>query len=148
MKLFNLINKIENRYFLYVMHSENDLKKEKILRKKIAHLGNNSRIYSDKFGSEPWLVSIGDDVIVASGVSFIEHDASYYSVYRYLGEIPNVFAEKKGAIIIGNNCFIGANSILLGGTRIGDNSVVAAGSVVHGIVPSGEVCGGYLQNSS
>lgn len=35
-------------------------------------------------------------------------------------------------IIIGNDCFIGANSILLKGTTLGNNVIVGAGGVVHG----------------
>lgn len=42
------------------------------------------------------------------------------------GEKTDIFGE----ICIGNNCFIGAGSILLPGVFLGDNIVVAAGSVV------------------
>lgn len=138
----SLISKLRNRYFLYVMHSGDDNKKEQLLRKRIAFLGENTRIYSDEFGSEPWLLSIGNNVIIASGVSFVEHDASYYTALRYLKKSSNINTEKMGAIIIEDNCFIGANSLILGGSKIGKNSIIAAGAVVHGIVPSGEVWGG------
>ena len=55
----------------------------------------------------------------------------------------NVNTEKMGAIIIEDNCFVGANSIILGGSKVGRDSIIAAGAVVHGIVPPGEVWGGY-----
>lgn len=124
------------------MHSDNESRKEQLLRKILAHVGKNCRIYSDSFGAEPWLLWLGNDIIVASGVVFIEHDASYYTAYRALGEIANPETEKMGAIIIEDNCFIGANAIVLGGTKIGRNSIIAAGAVVHGVVPPGEVWGG------
>lgn len=124
------------------MHSGNEVRKEKLLRERVAYLGERSRIYSDDFGAEPWLLSIGNDVIVASGVSFIEHDASYYTAFRYLGEKADVKGEKMGAIVVEDNCFIGAHSIILGGTLIGKNSIIAAGAVVHGVIPPGEVWGG------
>ena len=43
------------------------------------------------------------------------------------------------SIEIGSNVWIGANSVILKGSRIGDNVVVAAGSIVKGEVPSGTV---------
>lgn len=142
------VSKIKNRMFMTIMHSGNEKKKEKVLRKKIAHLGTNSKIFSDSFGAEPYLLWIGDNVIVASGVKFIEHDASYYNVHRYINRSAPIQGEKMGAIVVEDNCFIGAESIILGGTKIGKNSIIAAGSIVHGIIPPGEVWGGVLQNVS
>jgi acetyltransferase-like isoleucine patch superfamily enzyme len=43
---------------------------------------------------------------------------------------------------LGRNVWVGANCVLLPGTRIGDHSVIAAGSVVNSEVPSGEIWGG------
>lgn len=43
------------------------------------------------------------------------------------------------SIEIGSNVWIGANSVILKGSRIGDNAVIAAGSIVKGEVPSGTV---------
>ena len=147
----NLIKKIKNRYFSYVMHSGNNMRKEKELRKILYYLGENTRIYSDSFGSEPWLLSIGSDTIVASGVKFIQHDASYYNAYRFLHKKAIQQGEKMGAIMIGVNCFIGADAVILGGSKIGDNSIIAAAAVVHGNIPPNEVWGGvpakYIMNT-
>lgn len=137
-----LVSKIKNKLFIITMHSGNEKKKEEALRTRVAYLGEKSRIYSDSFGSEPYLLWIGSNVIVASGVKFIEHDASYYNAHRYAGESAPTQAEKMGAIILEDNCFVGAGSTILGGTKIGRNSVIAAGSIVHGIIPPGEVWGG------
>ena len=49
---------------------------------------------------------------------------------------------KYGRIRVGNDCFIGAKSIILPGVSIGDKSIVAAGAVVAKSIPSGEVWGG------
>ena len=46
---------------------------------------------------------------------------------------------KSSPIKIGNNVWIGANSIILRGTVIGDNAVIGAGSIVKGEVPVGEL---------
>ena len=48
----------------------------------------------------------------------------------------------RSPIIIGDNCFIGMNSIILKGTEIGNNVVVGAGSVVHGKIPDNCIVGG------
>ena len=45
-------------------------------------------------------------------------------------------------IIIGRNVFIGCNSLILKGTSIGDNSVIGAGSVVSGAIPSNCIAAG------
>ncbi len=50
--------------------------------------------------------------------------------------------ESRTGVIIGDNVWIGAQCVLLPGSRIGDNSVIAAGSVVRGEVPANEIWGG------
>lgn len=49
---------------------------------------------------------------------------------------------KRTGVVVGSNVWVGANCVLLPGTTIGDNSVIAAGSVVRGVVPPGEIWGG------
>lgn len=50
--------------------------------------------------------------------------------------------EVRTGVYVGHNVWVGANCVLLPGTRIGDNSMIAAGSVVRGEVPGNEVWGG------
>lgn len=45
-------------------------------------------------------------------------------------------------VVVGRNVWVGAGCVLVPGCRIGDNSVIAAGSVVRGVVPANEVWGG------
>lgn len=101
-------------------------------------VGKNCRIYTRFFGSEPFLISIGDNVTVTAGVRFITHDGSGCLVKdknlnRFYSYAP---------IEIGNNIFIGVNSIILPGVRIGDNSIIAAGTVVNKSIPPGSIVGG------
>lgn len=42
-----------------------------------------------------------------------------------------------GKVIIGNNCWIGANTVILKDTTIGDNCVIGAGSVIKGEIKPG-----------
>lgn len=91
------------------------------------------------FGSEPWLISIGNHVTITSGVRFITHDGGTV-VFRHLPVYQKVI--KYGRITIHDNCFIGTRALLLPNIEIGPNSVVAAGSVVTRTVPPNSVFGG------
>jgi len=91
------------------------------------------------FGSEPYLISIGRHVTIASGVRFITHDGGTF-VFRSLPKYQNVI--KYGRITIHDNCFIGTRVLLLPNVEIGPDSVVAAGAVVTKSVPPNCVVGG------
>lgn len=80
--------------------------------------------------SHAWLITIGNDVTLAPRVHILAHDASTKNFLGYT---------RIGLVCIGNNVFIGAESIILPGVRIGDNVVVGAGSVVTKNIPSNSV---------
>lgn len=81
----------------------------------------------------PWLISVGDDVTLASNVRILAHDASTAKAGAHT---------KIGIVKIGNNVFIGADSIVLCNTRIGNNVIIGAGSVVTHDVRSNSVYAG------
>lgn len=81
----------------------------------------------------PWLISVGDDVVLSSNVRILAHDASTARAGAHT---------KIGIVKIGNNVFIGADSIVLCNTRIGDNVIIGAGSVVTKDIPSNSVYAG------
>ena len=89
------------------------------------------------FGSEPYLVQLGNNVEITSGVKFITHDGG---VWVGRDEEPDI--DIIAPIKVGNNVFIGINSIILAGVTIGDNVVIGAGSVVTKDVQSGVVAAG------
>lgn len=94
------------------------------LRKIGTKVGNNCFIFSDKVETtEPYLVSIGNNVTISYNVSFNTHDDSVEAYYKKDTLIV-------GKITIGDNCFIGVGSILLPGVTLADNCIVGAGSVV------------------
>jgi len=77
--------------------------------------------------SELASIRIGDDVLIGSGVHI------YASNHRFDQRDLPISAQGHTAsddLIIENDVWIGANSILLPGVRIGKHSVIAAGSVV------------------
>lgn len=107
------------------------------LRSLGVKVGEGSRIYTRSFSGEPWLVSIGDRVTVAPGVDFITHDASSCLLQDEKGR-----RYRYARITVGNDVFIGANTTILPGVRIGNRVVVAAGSVVNRSIPDNCVVGG------
>lgn len=111
------------------------------MRGKFFYLGKNVELYTTSFGTEPYLISIHDNVICAAGVKFINHDVSCFTVARSLGLKEQEF-DKVGSIELFDNCFIGAYTILMPNCSVGKNSVIAAGSIVTKHVPDNEVWGG------
>ena len=51
-------------------------------------------------------------------------------------------ADGKNVIVIGNDCWIGTQVVLMGGVTIGDGAVVAAGAIVTKDVPPYAIVGG------
>ena len=114
-----LINKIKNKF----------LKKNKPKFKHGYNFRNNGHIDS----LNPQFIEIGNNVIIAPGVLITAHDAStliHTKKYR---------VEK---IIIKDQVFIGANSVVLPGVVIGNNVIVGAGSVVTKDIPDNSVVAG------
>ena len=104
--------------------------------------GSSFRIMSNvNFGSEPYLITIGNNVTISIGVLFSTHDGGAF-VLRNLDEFKNKNINTFGKIIIGNNVFIGANSIILPHVTIGNNVVIGANSLVSKDVVSNSVYAG------
>ena len=105
-------------------------------------IGSNIKIYGASSvvidETRPWLLTIGDNVRITHGVQILTHDYSKSVLQTKFGE--NI--GEGGETIIGNNVFIGMNSVILMGAQIGNNVIVGAGSVVHGTIPDDVVIGG------
>lgn len=92
-------------------------------------IGKNCRLVGKiGFGSEPFLITIGNHVSITS-TDFVTHDGG---VWVFREENPNI--DLFAPIKVGNNVFIGANCLILPGTIIEDNVVVGGGSVVKGLL--------------
>jgi acetyltransferase-like isoleucine patch superfamily enzyme len=81
-------------------------------------LRNFDKIYTD-------MIKIGNNVTITKGVILLCHDMGKNYIYKR--KHNNEFV---GKIKIGNNCFIGMNSIILPNVIIGNNVVIGAGSIV------------------
>jgi acetyltransferase-like isoleucine patch superfamily enzyme len=102
----------------------------KRLRARGVRIGEDCAIYTEFFSTEPYLVSIGSHVGISGGVKFLTHDGS---AWLMRGEHPK--RQVLGTIVVGDNTFIGENSMILCGTSIGSNCIVGAGAVVRGRIP-------------
>ena len=86
-------------------------------------------------------ITIGDNVLIGGNCKIIDNDF-HPLPYSQRHPVEQLDKVKKRPIIIGEGCFIGANSIILKGTTLGKNCVVGAGSVVSGIFPDNVIIAG------
>lgn len=112
------------------------------LRNSGVHIGEKTIVYAPRHTSidiqKLHLISIGSYCKITTGVIILAHDYSISVARRVFGEFIGGTAPTK----IGDNCFLGMNSIILPGTTIGNNCIVGAGSVVGGKYPDNVVIAG------
>ena len=92
----------------------------------------------------PSNISLGDNITISKQVCFLTHDYSITTALASVGRrIRRGDAEKEvyfnKKIEIGNDCFIGLRSIILPGTKIGNNTIVGGGAVVKGCIPENSI---------
>lgn len=109
---------------------------EQYARKQGVNIGKNCWIGSLNFGSEPYLVTIGDHVQITDHVAFFTHGGGW--VFR--NEIPDM--DFFGKIIVKDNVYIGSGSYILPGVTIESNVIIAARSVVTKSIPEGVIVAG------
>lgn len=113
---------------------------EYVKQNNLVTIGEGCEIYSNvNFGSEPYLIKLGNKVRITAGTKFITHDGGMW-VIRNLGWNKN--ADYVKPIIIGDNVMIGINSIIMPGVTIGSNVVIGAGSIVTRDIPDNSVAVG------
>lgn len=89
------------------------------------------------FGSEPWILSFGQDVYITDGVKFITHDGG---TLLFRDKVPDLEITKP--ITLGDKVYIGNNAILLPGVTVGSYVVIGAGAIVTKDIPSNSVVAG------
>lgn len=100
-------------------------------------IGENTKIATYDFGSEPFLISIGNHCHITKNVKFITHDGG---VWVFRKEIPDF--DVFGTIAIEDNVYIGNGTIIMPGVKIGSNVVIGANSLVTKSIPSNTVVAG------
>lgn len=92
------------------------------------------------FGSEPYLISFGNNVHIATKVTFINHDVTSFMFNNM--DCSNEYYIRYGEISIGENVFIGTNSTILYDVKIGNNVIIGAGSLINKDIPDGVIVAG------
>jgi acetyltransferase-like isoleucine patch superfamily enzyme len=101
-------------------------------------LGDNTRVNGAYLHAQKRIV-IGKNCVIAAGVNIIDTNG-----HELLSANRTVGRDAAVEIVLGDNVWVGLNSIILKGTHIGDNSVVTAGSVVKGDFPRNSLISGNL----
>ncbi|MDD2367679.1 MAG: acyltransferase [Sulfuricurvum sp.] len=136
MKFFKLIfNKIYRKILESSFVHPNQYAKSRGVR-----FGSHCSFRTKQFGSEPYLIKMGDYVATSVDVSFVTHDGAVSVIRQYDEKYKKIDLIKP--INIGNNVFIGWGAIIMPGTTIGDNVIVGAGSVVKGELTNNSIYAG------
>ena len=85
-------------------------------------------------------VQIGDNTMIASNVIIVDSD--FHAPWPPEDRTHNMGYERDSSVKIGENVWLGMNTIVLKGVSIGDNSIITAGSVVVENIPANVVAGG------
>lgn len=103
------------------------------LRAEGMRIGTGTKLFSKPSAvlidlTRPWLIEIGKNVQITIGVKILTHGYDWSVMKGKYGEVLG----SAGKVTIGDNCFIGMNTVILKGTTIGNNTIIGAGSVVTG----------------
>ena len=130
--------KLRRIYRLFYSKIVGTFKPVKFARKLGVNMKGSCYIYGKvAWGSEPWIITLGDNVHITDGTKFITHDGGTL-LYRHI--VPDLEITKP--IVVGNGVYFGNNVIVMPGVTIGDNVVIGAGAVVTKDIPSNSVAVG------
>jgi acetyltransferase-like isoleucine patch superfamily enzyme len=105
------------------------------LRLSGAKIGKNTMIsLGAKIDVRRGQVIIGDNCLITHGCYILSHDGAAH--------VLNSDDNGNGKVVIGNNVFIGVNSVVMRNVTIGDHAIIGAGSVVNKDIPAGTVAAG------
>ncbi|HOJ10484.1 MAG TPA: acyltransferase [Clostridiales bacterium] len=89
------------------------------------------------WSTEPWIITLGDNVYLTNGTRFITHDGGTLILRD---KVPDLEITKP--ITIGNNVYVGVNTTFLPGVNIGNNVIIGACSVVTKDIRDNSVAAG------
>ena len=85
------------------------------------------------------IITLGDRVVISDQCHLLTHDYSVTTALIAIGKMPEHDIALIRSIKIGNNVFIGKKALILPNTKIGDNCIIGAGSVIRGDIASGSI---------
>lgn len=105
----------------------------------VIEIGSNTRIHGSCIHARKQ-VKIGENCLIAANCNIM--DSNGHEILVESPESRLIKMDEPIPIIIKDNVWIGANSIILPGVTIGKNSIIAAGSIVTKRVPENVIFGG------
>lgn len=138
-----IIRKVKNKLVRYVYEKLNAgiTTNGRKFRKAGGKIGVGCEIFPDvEFGSEPYLIQIGNHVRITNGVRFCTHDGGLWVLRNLDSTLKH--ADVFGRIVVGDNVHIGWNAIIMPNVTIGNNCIIGAGSVVTKDIPDNSVAAG------
>lgn len=108
--------------------------KIRVRKGAVCIIGNNSSVNCNNMIACRERIEIGDNVQLSPNVQIYDHDHDY----RAAGGVK-AGKYRTSPVKIGNNVWIGANTVILRGTEIGNNCVIGAGCVLKGKYIDGSV---------
>lgn len=137
-----MVKRFCNRIHILFANSNWEHKRHYLI-KKGSTIGEGTRLNCgvEAFGTEPYLITCGDDCLIAGGVHFITHDGGI-KVLNSLNKYDGKRMSKISQIKIGNNVYIGQNAMIMPGVEIGDNVIIGAGAIVIHSIPDNVVAVG------
>lgn len=103
-------------------------------------IGDNCRIYGNSpnmWGTEPFLITLGKNVHITDGCKFITHDGGTLILRRFTPDL-----EITAPIKIGDNVYLGIETIIMPGVTIEDNVIAGARSIITKNVKTNSVIAG------
>jgi acetyltransferase-like isoleucine patch superfamily enzyme len=79
-------------------------------------------------------IRIGRNVLIAANCTLAPTNHAFADPHRPIR--TQGFQPSRGGIVIGDDVWIGANTVLVDGVRIGEGAVVGAASLVRGLLPA------------
>jgi len=121
-------------------------KRAKYMKKKhiFASMGDKCIIMDRKIPLYPNLIKLGNNVNLASDVTFVTHDITHKMLNnaKFDAAKGKTIPEKLGCIEIGDNVFIGTGVKILYNVKIGSNVIIGSGSIVTKDIPDGSIAVG------
>lgn len=102
------------------------------------NIGNGSTFGPYAYIGCAGFIEIGTNCMFGPRVSLIAEN----HVIPHEGHALKGSGVTRQGIVIGNDCWIGANTVILDGTNIGNGSIIGAGAVVRGVIPPNSIAAG------
>lgn len=133
--IFRKIKKLFTSPYYYILDK---ISHEKYAKKIGVNMGKNCHFYGKiSWGTEPWIITLGNNVHVTAECRFVTHDGA---TLLFREQEPTLELTKP--IVIGDDVYIGARATIMGGVSIGSKVIIGTGAVVTHDIPDNSVAVG------